>query len=192
MALDLRVLTTLTRRVQPEIYLRCTPLKHRADPLGMGFGDTRFASPTARFKLLYIAKDLPTAIAEAVVRDRFEGTTTREITRSDIAGWGACEVDATRYLRLLDLRKDGCFRLGISTDIVGAKSQDEARAFSQELYDTTDLDGILYHSRLRKQNCAAVYDRAVAPSLVARPVVELQALAALVPALRSLKVRLIL
>lgn len=158
----------------------------------MGFGRTRFASPTDAFKLLYIAKDLPTSLLEAIVRDRFEGTMARYLTRGEVAGWGVCEVHATVPLRVLDLRGNGCFELGVSTDIVGAKTQVEARAFSQTIHDTTDLDGILYRSRLRRrQDCVAVYERAVTGSLVGNPVVELETLAGLVPALRALKVKLI-
>lgn len=191
MALDPKVLNSLTRLIKPGDYLRCTPWARRNTPLGMGFGETRFASPTKAFKLLYIAEDLPTAVAEAIIRDRFEGKTTRELVHSDIADWGVCEVSATRPLRMLNLRCDACFKLGISTDIVGAKKHDEARAFSQELYDTTDLDGIVYHSRLREKNCMAIYDRAVTPGLSAQPVVQLERLAALVPALKTLKTNLI-
>ena len=158
----------------------------------MGFGNTRFASPVDAFKLIYLAKDLPTSIAEAIVRDRFENMTNRVLTRGELAGWGVCEVRAAAPLRVLDLRGNGCFELGVSTDIAGGKAQDEARAFSQTLYDTTDLDGILYRSRFRKrQDCVAVYDRAVSPALMAGPVVELESLAALVPALRALKIELI-
>ena len=158
----------------------------------MGFGRTRFASPADAFKLVYLAKDLPTSIAEAIVRDRFEGTGTRVLTRAEVADWGACEVSARVPLRVPDLRGNGCFELGVSTDIAGGKGQDEARAFSQTLYDTTDVDGILYRSRLRKrQDCVAVYDRAVSSALVAGPVVEMEGLAALIPALRALKIGLI-
>jgi hypothetical protein len=46
----------------------------------MGFGKTRFASPIDAFKLMYLAKELPTSIAEAIVRDRFEGRVVRELT----------------------------------------------------------------------------------------------------------------
>lgn len=157
----------------------------------MGFGKTRFASPHDAFKVLYIAKDLPTTIAEAIVRDRFEGTIPRELVVSDLTDWGVCEVLAAAPLRLLDLRRDGCFRLGVSTDIVGAKAQDEARELSQMIYDDTDLDGILYHSRLRRRECIAVYDRAVAVKLVAQPVVELETRAGLLAALRSLRIQLV-
>lgn len=156
----------------------------------MGFGKTRFASPLDAFKLLYIAKDLPTSIAEAIVRDRFEGVQPREMDVNDFAGWGVCEVHATAPLRLLDLRRDGCFKLGVSTDIAGAKTQDEARSFSQQIHETTDLDGILYHSRLRRRECVALYERAV-PALTASTVVEIETLAGLVPALRSLRIKLL-
>jgi len=191
MALDPKTLKSLTRQVEPADYLRCTPWARRGTPLGMGFGETRFASPSKAFKLLYIAEDLATSIAEAIIRDRFEGKTARVLAQSDVDNWGVCAVSATRPLRLLSLRGDACFKLGISTDIVGAKGHDEARAFSQELYDTTDLDGIVYHSRLRKKNCIAIYDRAVALGLSAQPVVQIERLAALVPALKSLKTQLI-
>jgi RES domain len=158
----------------------------------MGFGDTRFASPKDAFKLLYIAKTPATSVAETIVRDRFEGNTARELTRGEIADWGVCEVSATAPLRVLDLRANGCFKLGISTDIVGGKAQKEARDFSQELYDTTNLDGILYKSRLLKnQDCVAVYDRAVVHKLNSTPVVRMETLAQLVPALRRLKITLI-
>lgn len=192
MHLDKVVIESLTRRVQPDAYLRVTPWAHRSTPLGMGYGRTRFASPSDAFKLLYIAEDLPTAIAEAIVRDRFEGTTVRDLTRGEVSDWGVCEVSATSALSLLDLRTDGCFELGVSTDIIGAKAQDEARDFSQTIYDTTDVDGIVYRSRLRRnQDCIAVYDRAVSKSLASGSVVELESLAGLVPALKALKVRLI-
>jgi hypothetical protein len=190
--LDPRILTKYTRRWRSGAYLRTTPWAHRATPLGMGFGKTRFASPTDSFKLLYIAETLPASIAEAIVRDRFEGLSSpREMTRGEFDGWGICEIGAGSDLRLLDLTGNACFDLGVSTDIVGAKAQDEARAFSQRLYDATDLDGILYASRLQPgANCVAVYDRAV-PLLTATPVVELETLANLEPALRSLNIALL-
>ena len=101
------------------------------------------------------------------------------------------EVSAPIPLRLLDVRTAGCFPLGVSTDITGAKAQDEARQFSQAVFDQTDLDGILYLSRLTRRTCVAVYDRAVAAKLEAGPVYELETLAALVPALSALRVVLI-
>jgi hypothetical protein len=191
MVLDPDVVASLVAAYQPTAYLRVTPIAHRATPLGMGFGKTRFASPTDAFKLLYIAEDLATSVAEAIIRDRFEGTTARELTAGELADWGVTEVSAPVPLRLLDMRTAGSFLLGVSTDIAGAKAQDEARRFSRAVFDQTDLDGILYLSRLTRRTCVAVYDRAVAAKLDAGPVHELETLAALVPALSALRVALI-
>jgi len=191
MDLDPDIVTSLIAAYQPTAYLRVTPIAHRASPLGMGFGKTRFASPTEAFKLLYIAEDLAMSVAEAVIRDRFEGASARELTASELAGWGVTEISAPVPLRLLDIRTAGCFLLGVSTDITGAKAQDEARQFSQAVFDQTDLDGILYLSRLTQKTCVAVYDRAVAAKLNAGPVHELETLAALVAALTALRIVLI-
>jgi hypothetical protein len=92
MDLDPDVVASLVVPYQPRAYLRVTPIAHRTTPLGMGFGKTRFASPTDAFKLLYIAEDLATGLAEAVIRDRFEGATVRELTAGELAGLKSNEL----------------------------------------------------------------------------------------------------
>ena len=57
----------------PKAYVRVTLIVHSAPPLGTGFGLTRFVSSTTAFKVIYIAQDLTTGIAETLVRDRFQG-----------------------------------------------------------------------------------------------------------------------
>jgi hypothetical protein len=54
---------------------RILPTWHRATPADAGFGSSRFSSPSGAFKVLYAADNFPTAFAEAVIRDRFEGKT---------------------------------------------------------------------------------------------------------------------
>ncbi|MGN6820451.1 MAG: RES family NAD+ phosphorylase [Sphingomonas sp.] len=190
--LDPDILRKYTKDWDGNDYLRTTPWDHRATPLGMGYGNTRFASTARSFRLLYIAETLPASLAEAVVRDRFEGVSPpRQMTRGEFTDWGVCEVDTSSRLRLLDLTGNACFDLGVSTDIAGGKAQDEAREFSERLYATTDLDGILYHSRLQKlTECVAVYDRAVG-KLAATPVSRLETLVDLIPALEALNIQLI-
>jgi hypothetical protein len=180
MDLDPAVVASLTVGYQPTNYLRVTPIAYKTSPLGMGFGKTRFASPVDAFKLLYIAENLATAVAEAIVRDRFEDATERVLTLGEVAGWGVTQVYARSPLRLLDLRTDGCFLLGVSTDIMGAK-----------VFDQTTADGVIYLSRLTRRTCIAVYDRAVGAKLGAGPVYELETLAALVPSLSALRVILV-
>jgi hypothetical protein len=156
----------------------------------MGFGKTRFASPNDSFKVLYIAKDVVTGVAETIIRDRFEGNAVRQLIESEVGTWSVTEV-AAQPLNLLDLRTTGSLRLGVSTDITRAKGQDEARKFSQAIYDETDLDGVPYRSRLTGEDCVAVCDRAVASKLTSGPVVDLLTIAALVPGLIGLNIELI-
>lgn len=191
MKLDPSILASFTVQFRPVRFIRVTPIAYRKSPLGMGHGKTRFASPTDAFKLLYIAKDIATGIAETIVRDRFEGPTARELIMSEVTDWGATEVSVSAPLCLLDIREAGCLALGVSTDIKGAKGQAEARQFSQDVYDQTNFDGILYRSRLTGQDCAGVYERAVVPKLSATPVVDLPLLASLVPALDAMHIKLI-
>lgn len=172
-------------------YLRATRLANEATPLGMGFGKTRFASPDDAFKVLYVAEDLATSLAETVVRDRFEGRRRRILRQGEVETWGVTEVATTAPLTLIDIRTTGLTRLGVSTNAAGAKSHRQGRRFSQAVHDQSDADGILYVSRLTRQTCCAVYDRAVA-KLAATPVVDIVTLADLVPALRSLNLDLLL
>jgi hypothetical protein len=157
----------------------------------MGYGKTRFASPIDAFKVLYVAENLDTAIAEAIIRDRFEGRTRRRFTEEEACDWGVTEVTAKRWLTLIDLRTTGPFRLGVPTNAVQGKNQKRGRHLSQAIYDGTDADGILYPSRLTRATCVAVYNRAVEPNLTATPVQEIVTLADFVPALKRLDVTLI-
>jgi hypothetical protein len=106
--LDSRTVADLALAFQPKSYLRVMPIAHKATPLGMGFGNTRFSSPSQAFKLIYVAHDLATAIAETIVRDRFEGVQERVLDESEIEEWAVSEVTATDPLIVLDLRTPGC------------------------------------------------------------------------------------
>ncbi|MGL1166844.1 RES family NAD+ phosphorylase, partial [Vibrio parahaemolyticus] len=72
-------------------------------------------SPSQAFKLLYLARDLATAIAETIVRDRFEGESARVLDESEIENWAVAEVTAIAPLTVLDLRTTGLLKLGVST-----------------------------------------------------------------------------
>ncbi|RRD22022.1 hypothetical protein ECB98_21865 [Brucellaceae bacterium VT-16-1752] len=89
-------------------------------------------------------------------------------------------------LFLLDLRYEGASLLGISTDTVRAKAQAAGRRLSQEIYDQTEFDGIIYMSRITNKECVAVYDRAVHLNLETdAPALNLTRLSSLTDNLRS-------
>src|SRR3546814_857741 len=127
--------------------------RHRATPTGMGYGGTRFASPTNSFAVLYAAQDLPTALAEKVIRDRFQGRAKRILLQADIEEQVVASLVARMPLKLLDLRTSGSSRLGVPTDAVRGRAQQAGRKFSQQIYDTTDFDGIVYASRITNAEC---------------------------------------
>ncbi len=191
MILDPKVLADLAVAITPKSYIRVTPVAHAATPLGAGFGVTRFASTTEAFKVIYIAQDITTGVAETLVRDRFQGRTRRKLLDVEAALWGTTEVNAGAPLTLIDLRTTGLVRLGVSTEAARGKAQGQGRKLSQAIYDQTDAQGLIYNSRLTGRACICVYDRALPGGLVATPVVELTMLAGFVDALRELNVTLI-
>jgi hypothetical protein len=189
--LDPNVLADLAVAITPKAYVRVTPMAHAATPLGAGFGVTRFASPSKTFKVIYIAQDLTTGIAETLVRDRFQGRARRKLLDVEAALWGMTEVNAGAPLMLIDLRTTGPVRLGVSTEAARGKAQGQGRKLSQAIYDQTNAQGLIYLSRLTGRICICVYDRALPGVLVATPVVEVTMLAGFVDALRELNVTLI-
>jgi hypothetical protein len=188
--LDPNVLADLAVAITPKAYVRVTPMAHAATPLGAAFGVTRFASPTKAFRVIYIAQDLTTGIAETLVRDRFQGRAQRKLLDVEAALWGMTEVSAGAPLTLIDLRTTGLVRLGVSTEAARGKAQGQGRKLSQAIHDQTDAQGLIYNSRLTSGACICIYDRAL-PGLVATPVVEVTRLAGFVDALRELNVTLI-
>ena len=138
--------------------------------------------------MIYIARDLPTAIAETIVRDRFEGSADRVLDETEFEDWAIAEVSALDPLTVLDLRTTGLLRLGVSTDAARAKAHSDGQALSEAIYGTFDVDGLLYASRLTGAHCLTVYDRAVARKLAATPAIELLRHPGLVPALKEIGV----
>lgn len=189
MRLDQAVLQKLAVRLRVDNYVRILPRAHAATPLGMGFGKTRFSSPRDTFKLLYLAQDVKTAIAETIIRDRFEGTSQRVLLREEFDRYSIISVRNTRPLLLLDLRHEGTSLLGISTDAVRAKAQTAGRRLSQQLYEQTDIDGIVYMSRITNKQCLAIYDRAVETGLYAdSPAMDLPQLGSLASVIMDLHI----
>ena len=70
-------------------------------------------------------------------------------------------------LTLLDLRGDGCTRIGAPTDVVQARNHAAGRAFGKAIHaEHEDVDGLQYVSRLTGEDVYAVYDRGVGKLVV--------------------------
>ncbi|MGO6715201.1 RES family NAD+ phosphorylase [Rhizobium ruizarguesonis] len=165
--------------------------RSRRDASRYGLRKTRFSSPRDKFRLLYLAQDPATAIAETIVRDRFQGKAERLILREEFDRYSIAVIRNPSPLFLLDLRYEGANLLGVSTDAVRARAQTSGRRLSQEIYDRTDFDGILYMSRITNKQCVAVYDRATASIEADGPAWDLIRLSALGPILDALHLTVI-
>lgn len=160
---------------------RIFPTKHRATPAGAGFGSSRYSSPTNAFRVLYAAMDFPTAFAEAVVRDRFEGKARRYLYRPHLEQVCLTTVSSSRELVLLDLRGARAYEIGVDTDASRARDHTVGQGFSQAVHDElTDIEAILFDSRLTSGACVAIYDRAFSALSATVPIALMQA--ALLPA----------
>jgi hypothetical protein len=165
MGIDEGLLASQTKAFEFKDYVRIIPSVYAATPLGCAPSNSRFGGTDQSFAVLYAARDLATALAETVIRDRFEGMADRRLFVEDLADRVAVQLNANAPLRLVDLRKGGCLKLGVSTEITGAKLFLEAQQFAQSVYQHATIDGILYASRLTGENCVAVFDRAISSHL---------------------------
>ena len=191
MKLDPTVLADLAVALTLKTYVRMTPMAHAATPFGAGYGRTRFASPNGAFKVIYLAQDLTTSVAETLVRDRFQGRARRKLMLAEVDLWGATEVSGSTSFTLIDLRTTGVLRLGVSTEAVRGKAQGQGRRLSQAVYEQTNADGLVYISRLTGLTCICLYERALPGSLVASAVQPVACLAGFIPALQALNVALL-
>lgn len=144
---------------------RIIPHRYLETPLGVAPGDSRFCSKADGFTVLYASPEFATAFIETIVRDRFTRRDQREVLLKEVTGrgWALITTKPRAKLALLDLRKDGCVRLGAPTDTVNARNHAAGRALGRAIYsDHKDVDGLLFSSRLTGEDIYAVFDRGIA------------------------------
>jgi hypothetical protein len=159
----LHIATVGSGRTFGRIYLASYP-----DPLGYPKTQSRFSDPRRRvrrnrFGVLYLGETLKVCFLEAVLRDRRNGVVGDYVI-------GERELRSRRYLliepigplHLVDLRGDGCVRMGIPSDVPRSTNQSLAQRWSLAFYQHPSRpDGIIYPSRLNEDTNLAIYDRAV-------------------------------
>ena len=156
-----RTESALLKERFPDSY-RIMPERHRASPLGTGSADSRFCSRNAGYTVLYAAPDFATAFIETVVRDRFVRQPERNVALKEITErfWTRITARPGTALTLLDLRRDGCARLGVPTDAVNARNHAAGRAFASAIHaEHADVEGLLCASRLTGEDVFAVFER---------------------------------
>ncbi len=134
------------------------------DPLGYGAALSRFSDPTGKaFGIIYLGSTAKVAFIETILRDRGEGHIDPvPLPYAELAQYTCAEIAIVEELRLIDLCGDGGLRMGVPTDVVGAKDQTLSRVWSKAFHDhPTGVDGILYPSRLNEERNIALYARAL-------------------------------
>ncbi len=144
---------------------RIIPRQYLKTPLGTEASDSRFCTLVGGYTVLYCSPDFAAAFIETIVRDRFTRTRQREVLLKEVTErvWVLIATRSRVKLRLLDLRQDGCVRLGAPTDAVNARNHTAGRALGRAIYaEHKDIDGLLYSSRLTGgADVYAVFDRAI-------------------------------
>lgn len=154
---------------------RVIPLRHNATPASAGHGSSRFSDPRRGFRVLYAASNFSTAFAEGVVRDRFVSKSRRFLYRPYLDSLALTEIGSSRALTLLDLTGEAAYRLGVDTDVKGARAHLGGQRFSAAVHaQMPEVDGILFSSRLTDGPCIAVYDRAFDALSGKRPIPLIQ------------------
>jgi hypothetical protein len=172
-------------------------LSRYPDPLGIGktpsrFSDSRRRSEANRFGVLYLGETLKVCFLEAILRDRRDGETEDlPIAETELAARSYAEVEVAQPLRLIDLRGDAAIRMGVPSDVARSSQQSVARKWSVAFHEhATQVDGIIYPSRLNTQTNLAIYDRSI-PKLRAARTVDLLRAPGLGRVLDDLKVALV-
>ena len=156
-----RIASVLVRSGLPDGY-RIMPAHHAAKPLGTVPADSRFCSLGGGYTVLYASPNFATAFIETVVRDRFTHQPKRRIALREVTerAWARISTRPEAELTLLDLRGDGCTRIGAPTDAVRAKNHAAGRALAKAIHAAhPDIDGLVYVSRLTDEEVYAVFDR---------------------------------
>jgi RES domain len=139
------------------------------DPLGYGFGPSRFSDPKTtlvapdRFGVVYLGSSVKVCFAEAILRDRgVRRIKAFPLEWAELEKWTCAELQITSALRLVDLRGDGLLRMGVPTDVTRASSQTLGRRWSRAFWaHDAKPDGIIYESRLNGETNIALFDRAL-------------------------------
>ncbi len=126
-------------------------------------GDCRFDAPNQEYGALYVAESLEGAFVETFLRDRGLGSCL--VTLAAIRDRLAAEISFPGPLRLADLTAEGLAQLGADGRLCTGDYR-ISRRWALALQQHRDRpDGILYRSRHDpSRRCAAVFDRAAAPS----------------------------
>jgi hypothetical protein len=149
-----------------EIWRRLYPSGH-SNPLGFGYGQSRFSDPdvgaSVRFGVVYLGSSVKVCFAEAILRDQGTGRlSTFPIELAELEHWTCATITIKDPLNLLDLRGDNSIKMGIPSSVMRDRAHDHGQVWSRAIWSHDSIpDGIIYDSRLNGETNVALYDRAL-------------------------------
>ncbi|MBV9736048.1 MAG: RES family NAD+ phosphorylase [Acidisphaera sp.] len=135
------------------------------DPLGSRPAHSRFSHPSGTaFGVVYLGSSVKVAFHEVILRDRADARSGAVlIPYAELEAYTCAEIIAVSELRLVDLTGDAPLKMGVPSDVAGARDQTLARQWSAAFHTHPDrVDGVYYPSRLNEERNIALYDRALA------------------------------
>lgn len=146
-----------------EVWRRMYKTRH-GDPLGWKPALNRFSDPTGNaFGVVYLGSSAKVAFVETLLRDAADGRGADCVLElAEIEARSLASVRVNDPLRLVDLTGDSGIRMGVPSDVAGARDQTEARIWSAAFHAHPETpDGVYYPSRLNEERNIALYDRAL-------------------------------
>lgn len=123
----------------------------------------RFNAPNDEYGVLYASPSFAACMAEAVLRDRFQGKTLPLLLdEEELMGRSVSELgtELRRPLRLADLTRPH-FHLGIDNRVLSTADYRGPNLWSGAIHDAyPDIDGIYFTSRFANEPSVAIFDRA--------------------------------
>jgi hypothetical protein len=115
-------------------------LTRHPDPLGWGPGLSRFSDPTGNsFGVVYLGSSAKVAFVETLLRDAADdrdGDCVLELV--ELEARSLATIEPIEVLRLVDLTGDGPIRMGVPSDVAGARDQARAQQWSVAFHDHPD------------------------------------------------------
>lgn len=121
------------------------------------------AKPGLRFGVLYLGDTVKVRFLEAVLRDQREGVIGNlPIAESELYDRHYAEIAVVAPLTMVDLRDDGPIKMGVPTNVAKASKQSLARQWAVAFHEhVSQVDDIIYPSRLNGHTNLAVFDRSI-------------------------------
>ena len=116
-----------------------------ADPLGFAPVSSRFSHPAGTaFGVVYLASLVKVAFHEVILRDRTDARTGAVLVPyAELEAYTCAEIAIGSALRLVDLTGDGPLKMGVPSDVVGARDHSLAQQWSVAFHAHPDqVDGV--------------------------------------------------